>query len=574
MYVASAQQPMLRRTKEEAVRQTSTGSTRDPTRIMDRDDAYGQSFGSYNITRKLGSVRKLSFYSRAWFHTLVNSRPSRIIIVTLLIYTIIIFLFALLYVLATAIQGDQCFPDLVPPSKGANATEHAHGGYGLHHRLVRATFFSIETLFAIGYSATDITFGECGMMIFLIAFEALAGVTAVAILIGIVSIRIVGTSDRASTIAFSKAAVVRPICGDLYLVIRVAEMRKHQLAQATIRATTFTDTCVYFDDAPPSVAVCSLPTPLIHPDSAQLMLTAIPSYIIHRLDHTSPLLPPPPRRSSLRTTLDNQAAVDAPSETTTSQCPTAADGPLLAAGTRGTHRTHASTASLDSAASTAPPAILTNAMAQSSAVAAALPMAPDKLLDLLREMDSGSVPPFDADLASRMDAVRRYMVSSNAEALFVLEGVDPTSGQTVEARQSYTVSDIRWDATFAPCASRVSGGDVCVHFDRLDWVAPLRCLEGSPSFVAPHDPCLRTTPSSPSHHTTECGPSVAAESRSQSEMDYPIDAIDSPLRLRASVNSELVLGSDYLSSIPRPLHEAHRSLSPRVLDLERATPQR
>jgi len=60
-----------------------------------------------------------------------------------------------------------------------------------------------------------------------------------------------------------------------------------------------------------------------------------------------------------------------------------------------------------------------------------------------------------------------------AQILVLLEGVDATTSSTVQARQSYTVDDICWDATFVPCARRQPSGGVRIDFDLLHKVLPL-----------------------------------------------------------------------------------------------------
>ena len=44
---------------------------------------------------------------------------------------------------------------------------------------------------------------------------------------------------------------------------------------------------------------------------------------------------------------------------------------------------------------------------------------------------------------------------------------------TCQARQSYTVDDICWDATFVPAARRQPDGGVRVDFDKMHEVHPL-----------------------------------------------------------------------------------------------------
>ena len=79
-------------------------------------------------------------------------------------------------------------------------------------------------------------------------------------------------------------------------------------------------------------------------------------------------------------------------------------------------------------------------------------------------------------LQQRMQTIREWMVRCNAEVLVILEGVDATTSNTVQARQSYTVHDISWDSTFVPCARRQPNGGIFIDFTTLHDVRPLSYL--------------------------------------------------------------------------------------------------
>ena len=86
-------------------------------------------------------------------------------------------------------------------------------------------------------------------------------------------------------------------------------------------------------------------------------------------------------------------------------------------------------------------------------------------------------------LAERMRLVKEHMIRTNAEVLVLIEGVDPTTSDTVQARQSYTVDDICWDATFVPCARRQTDGGIRIDFDQLHAVLPLGHLMPATSLM-------------------------------------------------------------------------------------------
>jgi hypothetical protein len=115
--------------------------------------------------------------------------------------------------------------------------------------------------------------------------------------------------------------------------------------------------------------------------------------------------------------------------------------------------------------------------------------------------------------------VRQHMLKCNVEVLVILEGVDATTSSAAQARahcgpetahpaacgraplhahraaaaaqarQSYTVDDIGWDATFVPCARRQpSSGAINIDFEKLHQVLPLSSL--TPSCVGERPPAL------------------------------------------------------------------------------------
>ena len=200
-------------------------------RLVDRGDDRG-----YNIKRVVNRRLKRITYANDWFHTIVHLRSHRIVAAVVLSYLLLYFFFAGLYLLAS---GDDCFPELTEPVLLKNGTIIQASAL---RRFARALFFSIETLMTIGYGIDDWqTVADCPLLLMLIGAQSLTGIFTSSILFGIVLARIGRAETRARTIAFSERAIVRAAYGQLYLVLRVCEMRKHQLAQATVRAYAIND---------------------------------------------------------------------------------------------------------------------------------------------------------------------------------------------------------------------------------------------------------------------------------------------------------------------------------------------
>ena len=72
----------------------------------------------------------------------------------------------------------------------------------------------------------------------------------------------------------------------------------------------------------------------------------------------------------------------------------------------------------------------------------------------------------NAELLAMQQAIRKHLSASEMEVIVVLEGIDPHTSNTFQARQSYTASDIVFDEMFVPSLS--VGGDGQAVFD---WTA-------------------------------------------------------------------------------------------------------
>src|SRR5687767_10651685 len=120
--------------------------------------------------------------------------------------------------------------------------------------------------------------------------QSLVAVLLDAIAIGIIFQRFSRAQARANTIVLSTNACVRRIRGELYFMFQACEMRKHQLVEAHVRMYAIRHDVefgqhYYFQSHPMRIQ---------HPDDdlGGMMLLALPSVVVHRMDAWSPLCRP------------------------------------------------------------------------------------------------------------------------------------------------------------------------------------------------------------------------------------------------------------------------------------------
>ena len=70
-------------------------------------------------------------------------------------------------------------------------------------------------------------------------------------------------------------------------------------------------------------------------------------------------------------------------------------------------------------------------------------------------------------------AVLAFLRETSAEIVCILEGSEPLSGCSMQARFSYTAADILVNHNFAPCVFRAPNGVCHVDFDRFHDVVPI-----------------------------------------------------------------------------------------------------
>ncbi|KAF0687391.1 Aste57867_20860 [Aphanomyces stellatus] len=247
------------------------------SRILDRgghfdhDKAKGSTTaGTYNIKRTGGNWRQI--YWDDLFHTVINTRTSRVICGVFVTYALVIFLFALCY-RYISVNDPRC-------NVGIST-------------LMEAYIFSVETIMTIGYGAptNDIFYGGCGSMAALLTLESFSGIFLDAVCIGMFFVRFSRATTRACSVIFTNHAVIRKIRGDYYLMFQVCERRKHQLAEAHLRCYAVRHEIS--DDGTEEALFQTHHMRIQQPDDdiGAFLLMALPQVVVHRIDPWSPLFP-------------------------------------------------------------------------------------------------------------------------------------------------------------------------------------------------------------------------------------------------------------------------------------------
>ncbi|KAJ0403503.1 hypothetical protein P43SY_010046 [Pythium insidiosum] len=363
---------------------TSDSGLRRRGRFLDRDGRFHQSLGRYNIRRIGGDWRRI--YQDDIFHTVINTRTSRIITGIFAAYALVIFFFALAYL------------DI------SRNREECHVGIST---LMEAYVFSLETIMTIGYGAptNDIFYGGCSSMAMLLTLESFAGIFLDSICIGMFYARFARANKRATTIMFSNSAVIRKIRGDYYFMLQVCERRKHQLVEAHVRLYAMRH--VMTPKGSPEMLYQSHQMRVQQPDDdvGAMLLIAMPQVIVHRIDPWSPLFPP--------------------------EClPTEGHYPK---------------------------------------VCPAYPDPSQRLIDIENgNREGGTEVPYKKPTRTQ---IMNHLRKSELEVIVVLEGIDGSTSNTMQARHSYTDEEIAWDSTFETCVSKADDG-IVINFDRFHLLKP------------------------------------------------------------------------------------------------------
>jgi hypothetical protein len=272
-------------------------------RILDRDAAFYQSRGRWSVQHvsrgeariihtTQGGPRLQTFTKRFWdnwFHTLAYQKTYVLMLILFFVYAAIIFGFAFVY-LFVSLSGATTSID---PSDGSTHTQmFCHMDI---HDHMDALYFSLSTMTTIGYGVSDYYFGGCWTPLMLVLWQVCVALIFNAVSIGLIFQRISRGNKRSKTIIFSDKAAIRRVRGVPHLYIRLAELRHHQLLEASVRAY-----CVrherYHQEQDHGVVetthFVTKPMKLTHEAVGSHIMMSLPQIIVHCMDADSPLVAP------------------------------------------------------------------------------------------------------------------------------------------------------------------------------------------------------------------------------------------------------------------------------------------
>mmetsp|Transcript_2714 Transcript_2714/g.5821 ORF Transcript_2714/g.5821 Transcript_2714/m.5821 type:complete len:464 (+) Transcript_2714:135-1526(+) len=362
------------------------------TRFLDRQGPFFQSLGRLNVKRT-NQPRVMA--RRDWVHGLMHKNTFFLLIVCGITYTTAFLFFSPFYY----IISKPCGLKITTPGE--------------------AIFFSLETMVTVGYGAETTYWKGCWQGTVLLAIESVTSILLDAVIIGFFFQRLIRPSQRAQTILFSNKAVIQEIRGYYYLIFQVCEMRKHQLVEAHVRC--------YGVRHSPSLSTQAMRLQRPDDELGGMLLLALPTFVVHRIDQWSPLAPWG-----------------------------------LSEGSSEHHN---------------------------PSIDYRFPDVPQRSCDIesgvrdhfhAQEAVANGKDPFRGRVTR--DLIERWLEKSSSEVLCVLEGVDSLTASTVQARHSYNIEDIEWDQAFVPCAFSDPEGGCSIDFQKFHETKPVNELnEGRPS---------------------------------------------------------------------------------------------
>ncbi|KAF1322507.1 Inward rectifier k channel protein, partial [Globisporangium splendens] len=208
---------------------------------------------------------------------------------------------------------------------------------------------------------------------------------------------------------FTNSAVIRRIRGSYYLMFQVCERRKHQLVEAHVRLYAVRHE---FDDDGNAESLFQCHQMRVQQpddDTGAMLLMVLPQVVVHRIDPWSPLFPP-------------ECLPD--------------DG----------HYPN---------------------------VCPSFPDPSQRIIDMENGnrdgLGNGAQLPYKQPTRSQ---IINHLRNSELEVIAVLEGIDASTSNTMQARYSYTDEDVVWDMMFENCVSKTLDG-VHINFNKFHLLRPV-----------------------------------------------------------------------------------------------------
>lgn len=445
----------------------------DTKRLVDRDGPMNQSRGKLKVRKRIKHAIWTALYYGDLFHTLVDAPTSRCIGIILFTILLTICLFAALYL---------------------SIAQHTNCEMGLQN-YHEAFMFSLETQLTIGYGTQDIFFGDCWLPTIALTIQMCVKTILDAVTIGIIYSRISRPNKRASTIVFSKNGIIRRIRGRLYFMFQTCELRKHQLVSARVRLYAVRHERDQHGDIIAPFQTCAMR--LNHPDDSLggMLLMCLPQVIVHEIDCSSPLMPPPHWASASEKyswsppAMAHAKSTNASGHYSSHNNPYAQHDPDVLGVFPGIVRRAADYfedggggyehVQVDSSNAPPPPSVNGSSSSQSSSMFTS----PTGKVANTSGLGSSSRVPSSAhrdrggrQLTSQDEEEKRmvqlYLEDRNVEVIAIIEGGDAATGQSMQARHSYTKEDMQWDMTFPSCVSHDQDGFATVDFNLFHELVP------------------------------------------------------------------------------------------------------
>jgi len=445
-----------------------------PQRILDRDAPFGQSRGHWHVhnTALSNSVSKEDILTSVselflgdWYHTFLDAK-----------FSLQMMCFAVAFIACFVIFG------LV------NLVISKPCGLNLEGSFVRAYLLALETMMTIGYGVPDPYMQGCWQGAVVLTMQSILSMLMTACLIGVIFQGISRPQARACTVLFSEQAVIRCINGAHYLMFRICDLRtRHALIEAHVRCY-----CIHRH---PMYGFQTSAMRLEKPDDelgAPLLLT-LPFTVVHRIDGWSPLSPQ----------FQQQQAPLRQQQTEAHLAPVASAGDefMVAASSKAARRSgqgdlwrracwpgvaqrqvDAESGNRDSClCDTCGESFNTPEMLrlhceymERSDVASGI-----ELQACHRRKEADDLRDIAHSYPNR-EEIKRHLSESYHEVVVLVEGIEPTTSSTLQARHSYVIrgppdggclhptsagSDAAWDMDFAECCRLSSDGQRGVGLD-------------------------------------------------------------------------------------------------------------
>mmetsp|Transcript_76822 Transcript_76822/g.223033 ORF Transcript_76822/g.223033 Transcript_76822/m.223033 type:complete len:978 (-) Transcript_76822:103-3036(-) len=383
------------------------------TRFLDRKGPFGQSTGQWNVQHWADAKLRRgiqSLYRSDAYHSFLDGSLFLQLLIYTLVYLIVFLGFAPMY---WSISG-RCGLEI--------------------ESFGQAYYLSLETMVTIGYGVPDTYYNDCWEGAVVLTVQSLLQMFLNALVIGSVFVRITRPQARANTILFTEKAVIHEIDGSLYFMFQACETKHHDLLEAHIRCY-----CIRYDRTV-SNGYQIFPMRLQHPDDQQgaSLLMALPSKVVHRIDAWSPLSP-----TSALKELPGNAHADLAAAFNTHAWPEVPQRQVDADG--GIQQTMVCTVCGESF----PTMEGLRRHVNYSAASDPANGVPEAKRHVPWSTEHHNVPTSTTVL--RQD-IEDFLSSQYIEIVVLLEGVEPTTSCSVQARHSYLFpEDIVWDRTFADC---------------------------------------------------------------------------------------------------------------------------